>query len=230
MKRNLRDALEKIAERCDEIVAVAEDDRRKLSELFTLKENTRSIGACLDLAGTLAGASVGEIRAARARIEKVRDRVMAANDAIEDQTNANPLVMSAVRGVQNIAFNGLLGRNEDVANIRSAALLVDRFALVVRTTFLALLVDVGRQIRKAERNRANAEVPSPTACGKGPKTGYMKKQLDVFTVYLRAHGSPGKSIYTLARLCWNGHRAEWDAAAADGIGYSEYRALARAMA
>ena len=50
---NLAAALEAIAERCDEIVAVAEDDKRKLSDLFSFKESNRSINLCLDLAAFL---------------------------------------------------------------------------------------------------------------------------------------------------------------------------------
>ena len=64
---------------------------------------------------------------------------------------------------------------------------------------------------------------------KGRQTEYMEKQRKVFLCFLaERHELSGLRRVTLARECWAIHRREWDAAAVKGIGYSNYRSLARA--
>ena len=64
---------------------------------------------------------------------------------------------------------------------------------------------------------------------RGRQTEYMEKQRKVFLGFLaERHGLSGLRRVTLARECWAIHRKEWDAAAVKGIGYSDYRSLARA--
>ena len=64
---------------------------------------------------------------------------------------------------------------------------------------------------------------------KGRQTEYMERQRKVFLCFLaERYGLSGLRRVTLARECWAIHRREWDAAAVKGIGYSNYRSLARA--
>ena len=64
---------------------------------------------------------------------------------------------------------------------------------------------------------------------KGRQTEFMEKQRKVFLGFLaERHELSGLRRVTLARECWAIHRREWDAAAVKGIGYSNYRSLARA--
>lgn len=64
---------------------------------------------------------------------------------------------------------------------------------------------------------------------RGPQTAFMAKQRKVFLEYLRVHPETASvSRITRARECWAIHRKEWDAAAKNGIGYSDYKALSRA--
>ena len=64
---------------------------------------------------------------------------------------------------------------------------------------------------------------------RGRQTEYMEKQRKVFLDFLKIHReTTSKTRMTLARECWAIHRKEWNAAAKKGIGYSDYRALARA--
>ena len=64
---------------------------------------------------------------------------------------------------------------------------------------------------------------------RGRQTEYMEKQRKAFLGFLaERHELSGLRRVTLARECWAIHRREWDAAAVKGIGYSDYRSLARA--
>ena len=64
---------------------------------------------------------------------------------------------------------------------------------------------------------------------KGRQTEYMEKQRKAFLEYLKEHPETASvSRITRARECWAIHRKEWDAAAKNGIGYSDYKALSRA--
>ena len=63
---------------------------------------------------------------------------------------------------------------------------------------------------------------------RGPQTAFMAKQRKVFLEYLKIHPETASvSRITRARECWAIHRREWDAAAKKGIGYADYKGLAR---
>ena len=64
---------------------------------------------------------------------------------------------------------------------------------------------------------------------KGRQTEYMEKQRKMFLGFLaERHELSCLRRVTLARECWAIHRREWNSAAEKGIGYSDYRSLARA--
>ena len=64
---------------------------------------------------------------------------------------------------------------------------------------------------------------------RGRQTEYMSKQRKAFLEYLKEHPETASvSRITRARECWAIHRKEWNAAAKEGIGYSDYKALSRA--
>ena len=70
---------------------------------------------------------------------------------------------------------------------------------------------------------------SPRKGLRGPKTGFMTKQLKVFTTFVREHPiTPSQKAATRAHQCWLGHKDEWDRAAKEKRGYSSYKTLARA--
>ena len=63
---------------------------------------------------------------------------------------------------------------------------------------------------------------------RGPQTAFMAKQRKVFLEYLKVHlETASVSRITRARECWAIHRKEWNAAAKKGIGYADYKGLAR---
>lgn len=63
---------------------------------------------------------------------------------------------------------------------------------------------------------------------RGPQTAFMAKQRKVFLEYLKLHPETASvSRITRARECWAIHRKEWDTAAKKGIGYADYKGLAR---
>ena len=63
---------------------------------------------------------------------------------------------------------------------------------------------------------------------RGPQTAFMAKQRKVFLEYLKVHPETASvSRITRARECWAIHRKEWDAAAKKGVGYADYKGLAR---
>ena len=228
MKPNLRDALEAVAERCDEIVAVAEDESRKLSDLFAFKETNHSIKLCLDLAAELGRSSARDIHAEKGNIAIVHERIMLANSAIEDRITANPLVMSAVRCVQQLAYDSLVGTVDEIGNFTEIAAFLARHTVVTRTVFNALATVVHRQLRKSEKAKRKARTETK-ANGKGPQTDYKRAQRDVFAKFLKHHPAGSISIYTRSRECWRLHKSEWDKAAAEGYGYSSADALAQAF-
>ena len=64
---------------------------------------------------------------------------------------------------------------------------------------------------------------------RGRQTEYMAKQRKVFLDYLKIRPETASvSRITRARECWAIHRKEWDAAAQKGVGYADYKGLARA--
>ena len=63
---------------------------------------------------------------------------------------------------------------------------------------------------------------------RGPQTAFMAKQRKSFLEYLKVHPETASiSRITRARECWAIRRKEWDAAAKKGIGYADYKGLAR---
>ena len=77
--------------------------------------------------------------------------------------------------------------------------------------------------------RAKLGVSGAGADGRrGPQTAFMAKQRKVFLEYLKLHPETASvSRITRARECWAIHRKEWDTAAKKGIGYADYKGLAR---
>lgn len=227
-KSNLRAALEAVGERCDEIVAAAEDPDKRLSDLFTLRENNHSIDLCLILANALGEAATKEVRAAKGLIVSVHERMMSANNALEERATVNPLVMSAVRCVQDLACHNLLGTDRELNDFLRMSAYVALHSVAARTVFLASLTDLRRQLRRSEK--AEFEVKGAAkAIGKGPQTPFKRDQRKVFETYLKTHPFGSVSIYTRARECWRMRKSEWDKSAADGIGYSSTAALAQAI-
>ena len=89
--------------------------------------------------------------------------------------------------------------------------------------------------KQACRHRARGAVARTRRGGtagegrRGPQTAFMAKQRKVFLEYLKVHPETASvSRITRARECWAIHRKEWDAAAKEGIGYADYKALSRA--
>ena len=80
-----------------------------------------------------------------------------------------------------------------------------------------------------------AEKPKRTrkakrSLGKGPQSDFKKQQRDTFARFLKRHPiTPSVSAITRAHKCWLEHKAEWDAAANDGTGYSDHKKLARTV-
>ena len=227
---NLRKALEAVGERCDEIIAVADDDSKKLSDLFSFRESNRSIDLCLALADALGRASAKDIRAEKALIESVHERIMLANSAIEDHAAANPLVMSAVRCVQQLAHDSLFGADGEIGNFTEIAAFLARHTVVTRTVFNALTTVLRRQLKKSEKAKSEAKGKGEGEGGRGPQTPFKRKQRAVFAKFLENHPvTPSVCARTRARQCWLGHKTEWDKAAEMKVGYSGYKELARAF-
>lgn len=79
--------------------------------------------------------------------------------------------------------------------------------------------------------------PAPTqkrtrghGLGKGPQSPFRKAQREAFDKFLERHPiTPSVTVLQLAKRCWIEHKAAWDAAAADGTGYANYKTLSRAV-
>ena len=70
----------------------------------------------------------------------------------------------------------------------------------------------------------------PKCGGKGPQTDYKLQQRKALVKFLeRKPITRSFSAITRAHQCWNEHKQEWDAAAEKGIGYYDYKSLARAV-
>jgi len=218
METKLNDALLGIGSRSDEIVAGMTENEHELASVFSLKENLKTIDLCMAVLAAVADSSPQELLASQAELIRARDRVMAANAALTEQATKNPLVMSLMQMAESAVFDALLAGDADMIVL---ARLMQKVRLTVR---------IGLQMVFAELRRQLGGCASAGGARRGVQTPFMRKQRGIFAKYLEQFPvTPSMSIITRAHQCWIVHKAEWDRAAAERVGYSDYKKLARAI-
>ena len=102
----IREALLTIRGLAREIVEVAADPSRKMSELFSEAAIQVKVGACVELALAVAACKRCKwLRAVRAEIESTAEVVIAADNALSPCLTLNPETMSQVQCVELKIFD-----------------------------------------------------------------------------------------------------------------------------
>ena len=232
MIRDLKAAIEGLARRSDEIVAMAENHERELPTLFSLRENDISIKRCIALSDAIAQATPDELRAVRLEIEDCRERVMTANAAVCRRMTRNPLMINAIQSGESTLFDLLLSGSREIIILARAS---RPFRFVLRKVLHGICADIEQQLAKSDDRILKVEIvrpekPKTAGMGKGKQTPFMKTQFDTFKAYLDKHPvCASYSVITRARQCWFEHKDEWDKAAKNRIGYANHKNLARTV-
>ena len=149
---------ERIAEAClgiirrsDQIVALAETPDAELSRIFSGKEIRVTNGICCELALAVADSeSVDDLAANRENFERMREHVMAANEALAERTTANPQTMSTIMNAEDTLINLLVAADPTV---RLMAGFAKKYLGVVKSTMTAFYTDLRLQLETAEGKR-----------------------------------------------------------------------------
>ena len=151
-------AAERIAEACrgiirrgDQIAALAEKPGAELSRIFSPKEIRVTNGICCELALAVADSeSVDDLVANRENFERMREHVMAANDALVLRTMANPQTMSSIVNAEETLINLLVAADPTV---RLMAGFAKKYLYVVKSTMTAFYTDLRLQLETAAGKR-----------------------------------------------------------------------------
>ena len=147
----IAEACRGIVRRSDQIVALAETPDAELSRIFSRKEIGVTNGICCELALAVADSeSVDDLAANRENFERMRERVMAANEALAERTTANPQTMSTIMNAEDTLINLLVAADPTV---RLMAGFAKKYLGVVKSTMTAFYTDLRLQLETAEGKR-----------------------------------------------------------------------------
>ena len=128
----IAEACRGIVRRSDQIVALAETPDAELSRIFSRKEIGVTNGICCELALAVADSeSVDDLAANRENFERMREHVMAANEALAERTTANPQTMSTIMNAEDTLINLLVAADPTV---RLMAGFAKKYLGVVKST------------------------------------------------------------------------------------------------
>ena len=169
----IREALLTIRGLAREIVEVAADPSRKMSELFSEAAIQVKVGACVELALAVAACRRCKwLRAVRAETKATADVVIAADNALSPCLTLNPETMSHVQCVELKIFDMMI-------SARPLILALAKLARIFKPYFIAYLhkefVDIRIQLRLSE----NAGKPTGGRPRKGRQPAFTQKAVAV---------------------------------------------------
>ena len=245
MKSNdkLMETLRTIREIASDILAVARDPCKNLSEEFTEEKIQRNVKVCMRLVDCYAGSwKRPKIKSIREDIEKTQSLVIAADSVLEERMTMNPGTMGLIKSVELMIFNQMMANNPLIPFLAKLGKLFSPYlSSYLHKEFVGFRI----QLELHERKQAdvaiildrpipvqivNSRRPKRTRKSKGKQTPFMRQQLEILKSYLDKHPvCASYSLITRARQCWNEHKAEWDKAVRNKTGYSCYKTLARSV-
>lgn len=146
-------ACEAVMRRSDEIVCLAESSDKELVRLFTKKEIRVTNEICCEFLLSVAeSTSVADLVANRKNFERMRTRVMDANDVLVSRTRANPQTMSSIMNAEDTFIDLLVAADPTV---RLAAGFAQRYLGVVKSILTSFFTDLGFQLETGGRGGAS---------------------------------------------------------------------------
>ena len=144
----IAEACRGIVRRSDQVVALAETPGAGLSRIFSRKEIGVTNGISCELLLAVADSeSVDDLAANRENFERMREHVMAANDALAARTLVNPQTMSTIMNAEDTLINLLVAADPSV---RLMAGFAKKYLGVVKSTLTAFYTDLRLQLATAE--------------------------------------------------------------------------------
>lgn len=142
--RRIADACANVTRRSDEVVRCADAGNAALAALFAKKQIRVTNEICCELLLAIAESkSVDDLAANRANFERMRRRVMDANDVLVANTQMNPQTMSSIMNAEDTLIDLLVAADPTV---RLAAGFAQRYLSVVKSVLTSFFTDIAVQL------------------------------------------------------------------------------------
>lgn len=146
MKDRLVPAIDAIVRVCDDIVRTIEERREEASGLFSPKKRRMLTRLCLEFAFALAETPSNRLAQTRGDILRLRQHLVAANDAIASLLDADPKTIGGIAACEETLIELLLEANPAV---RILAGLVKERPTTVHLTLSLAFSDLRQQLEDA---------------------------------------------------------------------------------